>query len=510
MAIFSLNHSFVGRSTHPPGAAGAWTRYITRPEACTVILGERMPLDRKVYAWLDEQENGDRKNARVIDRVVVALPSELSRDQNIELLQDFGERATQGRASWMAAIHDGPGDADNPHAHIVFRDRDVETGRRVMLTTEAGSTQRFREAWEEEVNRALERAGLEARVDCRSLKDQGIDREPQIHVGAGAERLAERDHEFESSAKQVTRLIDGKATEVTVNYPEIDRGLTRAEENEARKLRNWVRAQEQMALGGPERPEDLPAMERIARAGLRLEARYREAMRSGEMPAEDGDPVTAAIREHMAAREQGPAERAKPNLPVIHGEVPPPVSGYVSGAESFGGSDEVKRRKDELEKLKQQPGMEQVLRARDYLNALSFERNESAPTEGEMLAYLASTGANRIPVAKEGRQRSEERREEEGGDPKERGPKRDVADLVAGAGLAVIGKIADSLETLFDGRSAEQIEKDEKIMGEKRNIEQITEQQQRREEAEAEKWRKIELELYLAQRDRERHIDRGR
>jgi len=90
MAIFSLNHSFVGRSTHPAGAAGAYTRYITRSEACTVILGERMPLDRKVYAWLDEQEKSDRKNARVIDRVVVALPAELSREQNMELLREFG------------------------------------------------------------------------------------------------------------------------------------------------------------------------------------------------------------------------------------------------------------------------------------------------------------------------------------------------------------------------------------------------------------------------------------
>src|SRR5262249_49457227 len=156
MAIFSLHHSFVGRTTHPAGAAGAYARYMTRNETCTVILGERMPLDGKVYAWLDDQEKNDRKNARVIDRVTVALPAEFSRDQNIELLHDFGERMSQGRTPWMAAIHDGPGDADNPHAHIIFRDRDVESGRRVMMTTEAGSTERFRQGWEEEVNKALE------------------------------------------------------------------------------------------------------------------------------------------------------------------------------------------------------------------------------------------------------------------------------------------------------------------------------------------------------------------
>jgi hypothetical protein len=68
-----------------------------------VVLGERMPLDRSAYAWLDEQEKGDRKNARVVDRVVVALPSELSREQNIELLHSFGERMTEGDGPALAA-----------------------------------------------------------------------------------------------------------------------------------------------------------------------------------------------------------------------------------------------------------------------------------------------------------------------------------------------------------------------------------------------------------------------
>ena len=37
-----------------------------------------------------------------------------------------------------ATIHDGPGDADNPHTHIIFRNRDAETGRRVTMTSEPG------------------------------------------------------------------------------------------------------------------------------------------------------------------------------------------------------------------------------------------------------------------------------------------------------------------------------------------------------------------------------------
>lgn len=508
MAIFSLHHSFVGRSTHPAGAASAYARYMTRNEACTVILGERMPLDRSVYAWLDKQEQDDRKNARVVDRVVVALPSELSRDQNIELLEAFGQRMTQGRAPWMAATHDGPGDADNPHAHIILRDRDMETGRRVMMTSEAGSTERIRVAWEQELNLALERAGLDIRVDRRSLEAQGIDREPQLHVGAAAQRLEDRHYEFRSAEQQVTRLIDGIPTEVTVNYPEIDQGRTRHEENEARKLRNWIRAQEEMALNGPQRPDAAHPMERVVQAGLRLDGRYRQAMRSGEAPAEDGDPITAVIREHFAERER--SERGKAGAPVIAGELLPPIQSPIAGGGPSDGQDELKLRKQELEKLKQLPGMEQVLKARDELNALTWERQEPAPSDDDLLAYLTWREANRIPIAKEGRRDPGERETMEFSDPAERGPRRDAADLVAGAGLAAIGKLADSLETMFDGRSGREIEKDEHIMADQRKIEQITEKQQRQQEAEADKWRKIELEQYLAQRDRERHIDRGR
>lgn len=137
-----------------------------------------MPLERSaIYAWLDAQEDGDRKNARVADKVMVALPIELTHAQRAELLTAFAEGMTEGRASWVAAIHDGPSDADNPHAHLIFRDRDFETGRRVMQLSEKGSTERLRVAWETHANTALQRAGLDIRIDRRSLEAQGVERE---------------------------------------------------------------------------------------------------------------------------------------------------------------------------------------------------------------------------------------------------------------------------------------------------------------------------------------------
>ncbi len=288
MAIFSLNHRSVGRTTHQSGTASAHAYYITRPEAATQVIGARMPTETsELAAWLDGQEQGDRKNARVIDKVMVALPIELDHDQRVQLVQEFAEGLTEGRASWVAGIHDGPGDADNPHAHIIFRDRDVDTGERVMLLSEKGSTERLRVAWENEVNRALEREGFDGRVDRRSLEEQGIDREPQIHVGNAAQELTGRGAELESSEKEVTRLIDGQKATVTVNYPEIDQGRTRIEENEDRKARNEEREQgfepelEWTSRGGMA-AQQRSAMEWVRAAGDRAHDIYEQASRHAD------------------------------------------------------------------------------------------------------------------------------------------------------------------------------------------------------------------------------------
>lgn len=53
----------------------------------------------------------------------------------------------------------------------------------------------LRKLWEVTCNEGLKKAGLDERIDCRSLKDQGIDRIPQIAVGREviiAKRRAER------------------------------------------------------------------------------------------------------------------------------------------------------------------------------------------------------------------------------------------------------------------------------------------------------------------------------
>jgi hypothetical protein len=50
----------------------------------------------------------------------------------------------------------------------------------------------WRKSWENHCNSALEQAGFDERVDCRSLADQGIDREPQPKIGVVATAMERR------------------------------------------------------------------------------------------------------------------------------------------------------------------------------------------------------------------------------------------------------------------------------------------------------------------------------
>ena len=259
VAIYSLNHSSIGRSTHAAGTAGAHIGYITRSSACLDVLAERMPSARagerggEARAWLDAQEAADRKNARVIDKVMLALPCELTAERQAALVRSFAESITEGRAPWLAAIHqDHPG---NPHAHLVIRDKDPVTGKRVVGLSEKGSTDRLREAWERHANLALELAGRAERIDRRSLAAQGIDREAQVHVGPKASAI---ERQGKAVASQVRTTRRGRE----VRYPEIDRGRTRAQHNadiRRRALRTRQEPRQAPSLGvSPPRASQAP------------------------------------------------------------------------------------------------------------------------------------------------------------------------------------------------------------------------------------------------------------
>jgi hypothetical protein len=180
MAIYSLRLTPIGKTTQKrPFTAAAHVRYIARPGAATHVMAARMPENKgRAQRWLRAAEKADRKNARVADKLVIALPKELTLEQNITLVRSFADNLTQGRASWFGAIHARGKDRDNPHVHLLVRDRDVQTGERVVMFSAGPKEARaraargkslpttlhgIRELWERSANAALTAAGNFAR-----------------------------------------------------------------------------------------------------------------------------------------------------------------------------------------------------------------------------------------------------------------------------------------------------------------------------------------------------------
>ncbi|MBS0533106.1 MAG: MobA/MobL family protein [Proteobacteria bacterium] len=233
MAIYSLQHRPIGKSTQEHAyTASAHIRYITRRRALSRLEGARMPVDQAgAMSFFRKAEDSSRKNARVADKIMLALPKELTAKQRHELVRAFAEEVSKGKAPWLAAYHEKGKDKRNPHCHLVFHDRDPKTAKRVIGMSEKGSTERLREAWERHANLALERAGHEARIDRRTLAAQGIEREPTIHEGPRSREMDRRGARPKSRSRSYRNGRGARRRERRVDYGKIDRGLSRPEYN---------------------------------------------------------------------------------------------------------------------------------------------------------------------------------------------------------------------------------------------------------------------------------------
>lgn len=238
MAIYSLHHTPVGKSTQAqPYTAAAHIRYITRKNALSAIRQARFPArtPREVADYLRACEDRDRKNARVMDKVMLALPRELNEAQRIALVREFAEHVTKGRAPWLAAFHAKGKDARNPHCHLVIRDRDPATNKRVIGTSEIGSTERLRQQWEDYANKSLREAGRKERIDRRTLEAQGVSREPTIHEGPQSQAMDRRGAQPKSRSRRLRNRPGSRTPHRDVDYRKIDNGRSRPEVNRARQ-----------------------------------------------------------------------------------------------------------------------------------------------------------------------------------------------------------------------------------------------------------------------------------
>src|SRR3979490_359165 len=147
--------------------------------------------------WNAAEHAGRRRNSRLAREVLVFLPPELNPAQRTRLVRGFSqELADRYRGAVDFAVHEPRAGSDerHHHAHILMTTRQVTAqGLGARTTLALSGTERderglgpsrddllfIRERWAQVANEALREGGVSARVDHRSYKDQGIDREPK-------------------------------------------------------------------------------------------------------------------------------------------------------------------------------------------------------------------------------------------------------------------------------------------------------------------------------------------
>lgn len=145
----------------------------------------------------------ERKDGNAYTEFEIALPSELTLEENIKLVQRFVEENVGNNKAYCFAIHEKNAALDNdkrqPHAHIMFSERIIENKQNVKpdyqffkrynkkyperggykkddrFTAKNGAgpqnVLKVRKSLERIINEAYEKNGIEARVSCKSLRD---------------------------------------------------------------------------------------------------------------------------------------------------------------------------------------------------------------------------------------------------------------------------------------------------------------------------------------------------
>lgn len=245
MAIYSLHCSIISRGKGGSiTRTGAYNNRIRLKEARTgktynysaskdilakgILLPENAPQHLHDFQVLFEELDAaeKRKDAQLARDIIIALPNELSLKDQIALVEEFcrdnfvneGYAANYAIHSDLRADKEAPKDIlpvleykDNPHAHLIIPFRKVgENGfSRTKLDSRVKDRQQLvslRKSWADIQNRAYERLGLPVRVSHLSLKEQGIDRQPALHMGAVAMAQERKGRPTERGNRYLSKL----------------------------------------------------------------------------------------------------------------------------------------------------------------------------------------------------------------------------------------------------------------------------------------------------------------
>lgn len=216
-----------------------------------IITADGTKIDRSEL-WNLAEAAEKRKDAKVAREWELALPEELSPEARTALALSFAkELADRYGVAADVCIHEPGknGDSRNHHAHILTTTRTFSKGQLGEKTrildrpmTSGKEVEKMREKWAELVNLSLEKAGLEARIDSRSLADQGIPRLPTVHVGPTATAMERKGKSTERGAINRTRIAQNQEIEELISLEIQTAGIEEAKAKAKAWREDQVRA----------------------------------------------------------------------------------------------------------------------------------------------------------------------------------------------------------------------------------------------------------------------------
>ena len=230
-------HYFYARSVMPES-------FILTPKNAPEWASDREKL------WNEVERKERRANSRYAKEFNVALPVELSEDEQKELLTKYVQEnfVDEGMVADVAIHRDHP---DNPHAHVMLTNRPfnpdgtwgLKSKRKNILDENGNKTytgnsrfprsrkvwlvdwdkkekiNQWRHNWAVSVNQVLEQKNIPDRISEKSFADQGIDETPMQHEGINSKR-----HERKEFNQQVKNYRKSKAGYKNMQEKVINRG----------------------------------------------------------------------------------------------------------------------------------------------------------------------------------------------------------------------------------------------------------------------------------------------
>jgi len=194
MAIVHV--AFKSSSQAPPAAAHA--QYIARDGqyerrgGVELVESGNMPefAQADPFAFWVAADAHERANGRTYTELQIALPRELGRIEREQLAREATRELLGDRFAYTLAVHAplAKDNIDQPHMHLMFSERAVDETTRGLAKdrffkrngakkdpawNDRNKPDEVREKWVQLMNGAMQRAGIEERMDARSYEDRG-------------------------------------------------------------------------------------------------------------------------------------------------------------------------------------------------------------------------------------------------------------------------------------------------------------------------------------------------